>query len=319
MFILSRFYIYNTGNLYINQQIIDIDDIVNNKYGVKKIANQIIENAYLKIKNQKALRKAERLHDCWSNIKIAKKKSTGESKLIFANSCKVRLCPCCAWRRSRKFALENMQMLNEIAGKYIFLTVTIKNVPGEQLTESLDIILSAWKRFYQRKDIKKIMLGSIRNLEITYNRKTKEFHPHMHILIHIPASYFGKDYISQKKWSTIWQECAHLEYTPIVDIRSVKAKNDKSYFEISKYVAKISDFLLLPEKELIEVIKFLDPALCNRRITGYTGDFRSWRREKKLSDEISDADSFVEGSEEWEVFCFRWIYGISKYIRCEDF
>lgn len=312
---MSHIYIYNTGNLYINQPFVEFDDDVNNFYGVKKIANQIIEKAYINIKSAKV----KRLHECWSHIKIARRRSTGEKKLIFANSCKVRLCPCCAWRRSRKFALENHNMLNEINGKYIFLTITIKNVSGAELSSALDSILNGWKRFYSRKDIKNIMLGSIRNLEITYNRRTKEFHPHMHILIHIPASYYGKYYISQKKFADIWRDCAHLEYTPIIDVRNVKSKSDKSYLEISKYVAKISDFLNLSEKELTEVISFLDPALCNRRIIGYTGDFREWRREHKLKDEITDAEIISESSEEWEIYCYEWIYGRNIYKRVEDF
>lgn len=312
---MSHIYIYNTGNLYINQPFVDFDDDVNSFYGVKKTANQIIEKAYINIKSAKV----KRLHECWSHIKIARRRSTGEKKLIFANSCKVRLCPCCAWRRSRKFALENHNMLNDINGKYIFLTITIKNVCGAELSSALDSILNGWKRFYQRKDIKNIMLGSIRNLEITYNRKSKTFHPHMHILIHIPTSYFGKYYISQKKWADIWQDCAHLDYTPIIDVRKIKTKSDKSYLEISKYVAKISDFLNLPEKELTEVISFLDTALCNRRIIGYTGDFRTWRREHKLKDEITDAEIISDSSEDWEIFCYEWIYGKNIYKRTENF
>ena len=163
-------------------------------------------------------------------------------------------------------------MLQQIAGKYIFLTLTVKNCTGDDLSSTIDCILNGWKRFYSRKDIKSIMLGSIRNLEITYNSKTKTFHPHIHILIHVTPSYFGRDYITQKQWSMIWKDCARLDYTPITDIRKVKP-GDNAYLEISKYVAKLSDLLYLDAAELAEVVKVLDPALAYRRHFPRSSDF----------------------------------------------
>lgn len=308
-------YIYNKGIVNINQENLDFDDIINDYYGRKKKANQIIESAYAHMHSSKT----KRLHECWSHIKIARHKITRERKLIFANSCKVRLCPCCAWRRSRKYALENKHMLSDINGKYIFLTVTVRNCTGSELSHTLDIIMNAWKRFYQRKEIKNIMLGSVRNLEITYNSLAKTYHPHMHILIHIAPTYFGADYIKQDTWSAIWQDCARLDYTPIVDIRRVKPGTDKTYFEISKYVSKISDLLSLPGSDLYKVVNVLDDALTSRRIIGYTGSFRTWRKEHKLKDDIKDAEIISEGSEDWEIFCYEWIYGAAQYKRTESF
>lgn len=311
---MSNIYIYNTGKISINQENYNFDNEINDFYGRKKIANQIIENAYIKIKSIKA----KRLHECWSHIKIARNKSTMEKKLIFANSCKVRLCPCCAWRRSRKYALENQKMLSEIAGKYIFLTVTVKNCSGAELSSVLDSILIGWKRYYQRKEIKRIMLGSIRNLEISYNSIEKTYHPHIHILIHIPSSYFGKDYINHKSWCRIWQDCMRLDYNPIVDVRKVQA-NSRSYFEISKYVAKLADVLKLRQDELSEVVSVLDKALTGRRIIGYTGDFRQWRRDNKLKEDIEDNEIITESSDDWEIYCYEWIYGKNTYQRTESF
>lgn len=307
MFLLV-IHIYNTGNIYIGQQSDDEFDynFIEN-YEDRKRKNMYVADIYSKFN----LKKAQRMAECWEYIKIAHNTKTNVHKLAFANSCKVRLCPCCAWRRSRKYSIENSKMLRAINGKYIFLTVTVKNCAGNDLIHTINMLNNAWKRFYERKAIKQIMLGSVRNLEITYNKRTKLYHPHIHILMQVPGGYFGKHYIKQSDWQSIWREAAELDYNPIVDVR--KVKNSKVYFEISKYVAKLSDVLDLKGEEAINVVETLDEALYKRRIISYTGTFRQWRREQKLKDDIEDKEESDFNNEDWEILCYRWIYGENRY------
>ena len=305
-------HIYNTGNIFINQVREDEKESDLKEYAARKLANMIICNVYQKFDPAKAVR----LYECWNYIKIAKHVETGQKKLIFATSCKVRLCPCCAWRRSRKYGIENSQMLTAINGNYIFLTVTVRNCDGKDLKKTLDELNTGWKRFYQRKKIKSVMLGSVRNVEITYNRRTKQFHPHMHIIMQVPASYYGKLYIKKSEYDRIWQESIRADYIPICDVRKVKGK--KAVFEVSKYVAKLSDVLYLKGEELEKVIQTLDEALHKRRIMSYTGTFRTWRREQKLKDDIENEAIDYELSDEWEVMAYRWIYGENRYVEAEE-
>lgn len=322
-------YIYNSKQFKIIQGLsadlpAALDDYVNETYGSRKKASEIIEGAYFRLEKSKTLSsvKSKRIHDCWQYIKVAKHKITHKVKLISANSCKVRLCPACAWRRMHKYAHENAKMLSNFAVysnyQYILLTVTIKNVKGDELSAAITDMLQAWKRMVKIRRIKPLIIGSIRNLEVTYNRKENSYHPHIHAVIAVPPSYFGKDYINQREWRYYWREAMRINYDPRVDIRKIKdILNDKTVFEISKYVAKISSFLDLPPVTLDKVVMHLDNALNARRIISYSGVFRQWRREQKLLDDIED-ESPVELGDEWEVYAYEWIYKAKKYIQIEN-
>ena len=318
-------YIYNSKNIKILQGLEsnNIDEYVNATFAERKKANEIIQESYYRLEKTKKLNsvKAKRLKDCWSHIKIAKHRITNEIKLVSANSCRVRLCPACAWRRMRKYAGENARMLANYAVysnyQYIFLTVTIKNVVGADLSDTLSELLEAWKRMCKRKRLKSIMLGIIRNLEITYNRKSKTYHPHIHAIIAVPPTYFGKDYINQKEWQDYWKDAIRIDYEPIIDVRKIRNITDtKAIYEISKYVAKISSFLHLKDNEIDEVIYNMDLALTNRRIISYAGIFKEWRREQKLAEDIEDED-ITDLGDEWEIYAYQWIYGAHKYIQVD--
>lgn len=310
---MSNTYIYNTGNMEIKQA-----DYISN-YESRKRANIIIYEAYRRIG---LYAKAERLRTCFTFMKIARHKLTGRHKLIFANSCKVRLCPCCAWRRSKKFGLENYEMLKDLSYyKYVFLTVTIRNCSAAELPKAVDDIMQGWRKMYRRKDVKEMTAGAIRTLEITYNRKNHSYHPHMHIIFAVHDSYFGRGYIKQEKWSQIWRECMNLDYNPVTDVRRIKqVTGDKAYMEISKYVVKLSSVLnVTSEKELDNIICTLEEALFRRRTIHYTGIFRQWRREKKLADDIKDNEAVeISDPDEWDVYIFRWIYGEGRYFLIND-
>lgn len=319
-------YIYDSTNISIYQgkNTNNLDEYVNETFGNRKRGNEVIQKAYYRLERDNYLPegKAKRLLDCWSHIKIARHKIDNRVKLISANSCKVRLCPACAWRRMRKFALENALMLTDFAVrtnyKYIFLTVTVKNCAGTELQQVLTSMLQAWSKLLKIRRIKALNMGCIRNLEITYNRRSKTYHPHIHAIIAVPPSYIGADYITQSEWAEYWRKAMDLDYTPVTDVRAIKdIVNDKSCWEISKYVAKIATYINLKPSELDNVIMCMDIALTNRRIISYTGVFRQWRREKKLEDDIKDSDSTALG-DEWEVFAYQYIYGRQIYVRTNE-
>ena len=52
------------------------------------------------------------------------------------------------------------------------------------------------------------------------------------------------DYISQDEWTELWKKSAKLDYRPIVDVRSIKPKNEKTsdirsaILETAKYPVK---------------------------------------------------------------------------------
>lgn len=181
-------------------------------------------------------------------------------KLKNANFCRVRHCPVCQWRRSL-FWKSNMYIAyDEIKEKYpthrwLFLTLTVKNCEITDLRETLKYMNESWQRLIKRKQFLKTVEGWIRTTEVTKG-KDGSAHPHFHIMLLVKPSYFAKNYIKQSEWSEMWQSCLKVDYMPITDVRSVRAKKKKgleisslddavkaAIMETLKYSVKPSDMI----------------------------------------------------------------------------
>jgi plasmid rolling circle replication initiator protein Rep len=223
-----------------------------------------------------------------------------------ANFCKNRLCPMCQWRRSlfiyRQFLIVAHQLQKKYPdSKYVFITLSRKNVPASVLSSELTHYIKSFYRLSQLKIFKKSISGTFRTLEVTYNPIADTYHLHLHIIGVVNKSYFtgNRDYISQKKMTDLWQKAVQVDYTPIVDIRKVRPrkKNQKTVLqevnqldndlsgaaaEVAKYSVKFNDIFEAKNKE--EVVQVLDGALKNRRLIGYTGIMKEAYQQLKLKD-----------------------------------
>jgi plasmid rolling circle replication initiator protein Rep len=171
---------------------------------------------------------------------------TGERlfKLRGAQFCRVRHCPVCQWRRSMMWQAKFYQALPSLQeafprSRWLFLTLTVANCPIGALRANLQAMNSAWQRLIQRVEFKPV-LGFVRTTEVTRAEDGK-VHPHFHVLMMVRPSYFGKSYVTQARWTELWQECARLDYAPMVDIRAVKGDLSKAVQETLKYAVKPAD------------------------------------------------------------------------------
>ena len=202
-------------------------------------------------------------------------------KLKQAKFCQIRLCPMCAWRKSRKLALnvgKVTQAIFEDGYRLLMLTLTVQNVYGNELSATITKINKAFNRMTDYKRFKDNVVGYVRVLEIThdvkdqitnqmyaksyehYNKKGlgignknpnfDKYHPHFHILLAVPKKYFHKPefYITQAEFASMWQKALKVNYTPMVDIRAFKGRTKaeiaKSIQEVAKYVTKSGDYLI---------------------------------------------------------------------------
>lgn len=314
-----------------------------------KMANELLSMAYQSINENKA----ERLKWCCKTIEADCRKDTGELvRIVGFSSCRVRLCPLCAWRRSLKNFWNTIKIVKWLqanqsrpeVGKfsYIFITLTVKNCRGDDLSGTIDDLFSAVKRLYERNEVKKAWLGMVRNLEVTHNIDVKSkdydtFHPHFHMIVAVRPSYFtSRNYISQKRLQKLWKECLRVDYDPVVDIRRVKyrAGSDadnasdcdaaKAVAECSKYAAKAADYIIPDDWDLtVDTVRLLDAALDRRRLINYSGIFREVNQKLKLEDSedgslvfVGDDVPAVDDSEVYR--CTYWWYsGYRQYYRVE--
>lgn len=266
-------------------------------------------------------RKAERMKECANWLSFVRKED-GTMKLHDARFCRVRLCPVCQWRRSLKTFAQMSQVLDVATSdgyQFIFLTLTMKNCSGSNLSDELTHLLLSFNRLMKYKDIQKAVKGFYRGCEVTHNVNTDEYHPHIHAILAVRSGYFGGTmYLSQARWTELWQRALQVEYTPVIDVRKCKG-GSKAIAEACKYAVKPSDILNFDDWEMtVDTLRTLDSALEKRRFVGLGGCIKEIHKRLHL-DDIEDGDLVhvesveTEQATEEEIIFF-W-NGYSQYER----
>lgn len=230
-----------------NQETNEI--FVDEKYTSKKKHNLNLINFI--DKHVSSINKSS-IFECGSYLEFLADKNLENKKLNKANFCKNRFCPMCSWRKTKKDALKISIMMEYIKinfnYEFIFLTLTAPNVLGEKLNDEIIDFNKAFKRLSERKEFRKINKGYVRKLEVSYNKKENTYHPHFHVIIAVSKSYFtSRDYLSKKKFLSLWRECKRDKLITQVDVRKIDASDKKAILEIAKYGVKDNDYMVNQE------------------------------------------------------------------------
>ena len=266
----------NNNNI-LNEDLKDQNEKLIDKFTDKKRKNPRF-SSYIEPLVSKKL--TERIKECGDFLQLLADLSLENSKLHRANFCGNRFCPMCSWRVACKDSLEIsilMEHLRKEENKdFIFLTLTVPNVKGEELDSSIKNYNKAFQRLMQRKEVKQIVKGYIRKLEVTYNSdKMSEsyntYHPHFHVVIAVNKSYFKKTdlYINHARWLNLWRECTGDYTITQVDVRKAKANDYKEVYELAKYSAKDTDYLINRE-----VFTTFYKALKGKQVLVFSGLFK---------------------------------------------
>lgn len=272
---------------------------------------------------------AQRVRHCADTLWF-RRHEDGTLRLDSAQFCRVRLCPVCQWRRSLKMYGQLHQVVKYLAQQrhaagaepyaWVLLTLTVQNCATSELSNTLDTIAAGWDRLGKTKAFKRAVRGTMRAVEITYNRETNTYHPHMHVLCCVLPSYFtSRDYISQSQWSDMWQAAARLDYHPIVDVRRATGTAG-SLAEVAKYACKPSDYLDPSDIDAMAVIVGTLHRVCaRRRFAAWTGVLRQAHHALHL-DDIDGGDLVKVGPLDGEsaagaaVWSWDWYAGPRLYI-----
>ena len=255
------------------------------KLSKKQITKEKLIKLGLKHFTEKTL---DRILGCGNFVESVSTTDLSKGKVVRAMRCKNRFCPICLATTSRKrgyiLGIVLQALKERLNYDFLFLTLTVPNVNGNQLLEELQKQYKAIKRFVQRKEFKKISKGYIRKTEITYNEKRDDYHPHIHLLIAVDSNYFTREnYVNQKVWLKIWRECKKNK--SITQVHITKA-DSSSYRELAKYEAKDLEYLNYGEK----VFDVFYKALAGRKTMTYNGCFQE---HKKLF-ETGYFDDYIE-------------------------
>jgi plasmid rolling circle replication initiator protein Rep len=278
--------------------------------------------------------RGERMFHCGTFLRFNNCDKDGYKKLVAANFCRDRLCPMCNWRRSLMLHGQILTVLHAAQAqqkmRYIFLTLTVKNANDTNLDDRVSELLGGFKALFDYKDVDKVVVGYVRNLEITYNKKDDTYHPHIHVLIGVKPSYFNDKYLSQKDWTSLFQRAAKLDYTPIVHVQAVKPNREGqtvegAVAETAKYSVKDSDYIHDDKNLMDKIVSVLAETLKGRRLIAYGKLFRKVHKELHLSD-INTEKADLIGNDHSGCLCpicnstlisklYKWHVGVRNYVE----
>lgn len=231
----------------------------------------------------------ERVATCGDTLRFIRNQD-GSLKLYQAYFCKNKLCSMCNWRRSMKYAYQTSRVVDEAIkqspkGRFIFLTLTVKNIEGKALNSTISQLTKSFDRLFKRAKVQRNLLGYLRSVEVTHNEDDNTYHPHIHVLMMVKSSYFkGKEnYITQKEWGDMWSQSLKVSYTPMVDIRTVKETGKGlrgAVLETAKYPTKPIKL----DVENKQVVDDLYNGLYRKRQLGYGGIFKEIKKRLALDD-----------------------------------
>jgi len=280
--------------------------------------------------------KAQRCQDCGTWLTFGECPGDGTKRLVQANFCGQRLCPLCAWRRSMKLTAEVSAVLHLAAERWperawVMLTLTQRNVPGQDLAHEVSRILDGWGKLRHRREFREVS-GWLRTLEVTYNAAANTWHPHLHVLLQVTPSYFtGRGYVSHAKWVSAWRAVMALDYDPSIEVHRVRQRASRDALgaasaEVGKYTVKDSDLAGRSPQEASERLVVLDGALAGRRLVAWGGELRKVAKELEAGDDddlvhITGEDHGptcpVCGSELVEVV-YGWSRARQAYLHTPD-
>ena len=255
----------------------------------------------------------ERIKDCGTFLELLGDLEMENKKIHTANFCGNRFCPMCSWRVSCKDSLEISILMEHLRceenKEFIFLTLTTPNVKGDSLEEEIKKYNKSFEKLMKRKEVKNIVKGYIRKLEVTYQKEkyiTKElwkrkkdyyekrglaigdlepnydtYNPHFHVVITVNKSYFNKSnlYISRERWLELWQDATGDKSITQVDVRKSRSNNLKEVYELAKYSAKDCDYLV--SRPVFEIFY---KALKGKQVLVFSGLFKDAHKMYKLGE-----------------------------------
>lgn len=234
-------------------------------------------------------------------------------KLRAARFCRVRHCPVCQWRRSLMWKAKAYKVLPKIVEQYpkhrwLFLTLTQKNVPITDLRQTLTDMNRAFQRLSQLKAFPGI--GWLRSTEVTRGRDGSA-HPHFHTMVLVAPGYFnGRNYIKQAEWVELWRKSLRVDYSPVLDVQAIKQGDTPMVLvpELLKYCTKESD-LVADREWFLELTR----QMHKMRSIATGGVLKEYLKE--LEDEPEDLigeSEQVEGEDEASLY-FGWKQKERKY------
>ena len=274
---------------------------------------QFKENYEKDVKNQEsinALKSAQKLNECGNYLLFKNFYTIGEVKLAKLRTCGQHLlCPFCAAIRASRAIQRYVERIGQVLQenrklKPVLITLTVKN--GSDLAERSEHLMKSFRTLLERRRdyLKKgwgysefcKVQGAMYSYENTFNEKTGEWHPHIHMFALVDQ------WIDQQEFSEYWHSITGDSM--VVDVRRAKKEKGHGYSkaaaEVCKYALKFGDLSVEKTWEAFKVLK-------GKRLTGSFGLL--WG--VKIPDTMTD--DMPEGDLPYLEMLYKFAYGKKSY------
>lgn len=297
------------------------------------------------------IKKGERVLNCCAQPQV-----TEEGKFWRTFFCGDKFCPICQWKKSRfvfHHLLEVLKREQAKGHKFISFNLTVQNVPGEDLKDTLNNMNYALKKLLKKDyTIGKRINGFIRSTEITYNSDSKTYHPHFHLIASVDEDYFSREsgkFITTEELAEHWRKAYDPTQEYAIAYMNGVTKSNKygdrgledACAEITKYIFKVQEHIsridgdvklrdgrILPqlsEAEVVSSFKVIKEAMHGRPSYRFFGTFRQVealvKEEEKLERLTEDfhfiqLGVFLSPTEKasQKKKLHRFTYDFSKYV-----
>lgn len=252
------------------------------------------ENYEKDVKNEesiKALKSAQKLNECGNYLLFKNFYTIGEVKLSKLRTCGQHLlCPFCAAIRASRAIQKYVERIDQVLKenrklKPVLITLTVKN--GSDLAERSEHLMKSFRKLLdRRRDYEKKgrgfnefckVQGAMYSYENTYNEKTGEWHPHIHMFALVDQ------WIDQQEFSEYWHSLTGDSM--VVDVRRAKKEKGHGYSkaaaEVCKYALKFGDLSVEKTWEAFKVLK-------GKRLTGSFGLLWGVKIPETMTDDMPD-------------------------------
>lgn len=271
------------------------------------------ENYEKDVKNEesiKALKSAQKLNECGNYLLFKNFYTIGEVKLSKLRTCGQHLlCPFCAAIRASRAIQKYVERIDQVLKenrklKPVLITLTVKN--GSNLAERSEHLMKSFRTLLERRrDYEKKgrgfnefckVQGAMYSYENTFNEKTGEWHPHIHMFALVDQ------WIDQQEFSEYWHSVTGDSM--VVDVRRAKREKGHGYSkaaaEVCKYALKFGDLSVEKTWEAFKVLK-------GKRLTGSFGLLWGVKIPDTMTDDMPEEDlPYLE-------MLYKFTYGKKSY------
>lgn len=260
--------------------------------------------------SNRAVKHAQKLKGC-ANFLLFKNFYTIEQvKLAKLQTCGQHLlCPFCASIRASRAIQKYTEKIDQVmcenrSLKPVLITLTVKN--GSDLAERSEHLMKSFRTLLERRRdyLKKgwgfsefcKVQGAMYSYENTYNEKTKEWHPHIHMFALLD------NWIDVQEFSEYWNSVTGDSF--VVDVRRVKKDKEYGYAkaaaEVCKYALKFGDLSVENTWEAFKVLK-------GKRLTGSFGLLWGVKVPDQMTDDMPNEDlPYLE-------MLYKFVYARTSY------